>query len=78
MTVKEEETEVEDGEKMEGEGESEFFLRINPVIQQLRKNSIQTIRDISDVLQHIVKNVSEKPVRNIVSRTGPHLITMST
>ncbi len=36
-------------------------------IQQLSKNSIQTIRDISDVLRHIIKNVSERLVRNIAN-----------
>jgi hypothetical protein len=38
-------------------------------IQQLRRNSIQTIRDISDVLRHIIKNVSEleRLVRNIAN-----------
>ena len=36
-------------------------------IQQLRKNSIQTIRDISDVLRHIIKNVSERLIRNIAN-----------
>jgi hypothetical protein len=35
------------------------------VIQLLGKKSIQTHRDISDVLRHIIKNVSERLVRNI-------------
>jgi hypothetical protein len=40
-----------------------YLEEANPTvrgIQQLRKNSIQTIRDISDVLRHIIKNVSER------------------
>jgi hypothetical protein len=36
-------------------------------IQQLRKNSIQTIRDIADVLRHIIKNISERLFGNIQS-----------
>jgi hypothetical protein len=34
-------------------------------IQQLRKNSIQTIRDSADVLRHIIKNVSSRLVGTI-------------
>ncbi len=36
-------------------------------IQQLRKNSIQTTRDIADVLRHIIKNISERLFGNIQS-----------
>jgi hypothetical protein len=39
--------------------------RTNPTvrgIQQLRKNSIQTIRDSVDVLRHIIQNVSSRLV----------------
>jgi hypothetical protein len=49
---------------------SPHYTLANPTvrgIQQLRKNSIQTIRDISDVLRHIIKNVSERLVRNIAN-----------
>jgi hypothetical protein len=35
------------------------------VIRYLGKNYIETHRDISDVLRHIIKNVSERLVRNI-------------
>jgi hypothetical protein len=38
------------------------------VIQHLGKKSIQTHRDIADVLRHIIKNVSERLFRNIQSR----------
>ena len=34
-------------------------------IQQLGKNSIQTHRDKSDVLRHIIKNVSKRLIRII-------------
>ncbi len=37
------------------------------VIQQLRKNSIQTNRDSADVLRHIIKNVSSRLVDTIQS-----------
>ena len=37
-------------------------------IQQLGKKSIQTNRDKSDVLRHIIKNVSKRLVRLIESR----------
>ena len=43
-------------------------LTANPTvrgIQQLRKNSIQTIRDSADVLRHIIKNVSSRLVGTI-------------
>jgi hypothetical protein len=36
-------------------------------IQQLRKNSIQTIRDSADVLRHIIQNVSSRLVGTIQS-----------
>jgi hypothetical protein len=39
------------------------------VIQHLGKKSIQTHRDIADVLRHIIKNVSERLFRNIQSET---------
>jgi hypothetical protein len=39
------------------------------VIQHLGKKSIQTNRDIPDVLRHIIKNVSKRLFRNILS--GP-------
>jgi hypothetical protein len=32
------------------------------VIQHLGEKSIQTIRDNADVLRHIIKNVSSRPV----------------
>jgi hypothetical protein len=38
------------------------------VIQHLGKKSIQTHRDIADVLRHIIKNVSERLFRNIQSQ----------
>ena len=47
-------------------------LQANPtvmVIQLLGKKSIQTNRDIPDVLRHIIKNVSKRLFRNILS--GP-------
>jgi hypothetical protein len=37
------------------------------VIQKLRENSIQTIRDNADVLRHIIKNVSSRLVGSIQS-----------
>jgi hypothetical protein len=43
-------------------------LKANPtvmVIQHLGEKSIQTNRDSSDVLRHIIKNVSERLVRTI-------------
>jgi hypothetical protein len=39
------------------------------VIQHLGKKSIQTNRDKSDVLRHIIKNVSERLFRLIESRS---------
>jgi hypothetical protein len=39
-----------------------WFRNFRPGIQQLRKNSIQTIRDNVDVLRHIIKNVSSRLV----------------
>ena len=50
-------------------------MKANPTvrgIQQLRKNSIQTIRDNADVLRHIIKNVSSRLVGIIHS---PALVT---
>ena len=44
---------------------SDQFHQTNPTvrdIKQLWKNSIQTIRDSSDVLRHIIKNVSSRLV----------------
>ena len=38
------------------------------VIQHLGKKAIQTHRDSSDVLRHIIKNVSKRLVRTIESR----------
>jgi hypothetical protein len=46
----------------------EYHDLANPmVIQHLGEKSIQTHRDIADVLRHIIKNVSERLFRNIQS-----------